>query len=82
MKQYVRPEVFFEHYELSQQVAACGWDLNQASAESCAAYYDENIKGQATSGPSIFNDRSYCGTTDVEGICYTTAVETNRVFNS
>ena len=35
MKKYVKPELFFESYELSQNIAACGWDmqnLNQPGA--------------------------------------------------
>lgn len=27
MKNYVKPELFFESYELSQNIAACGWDM-------------------------------------------------------
>ena len=27
MKKYVKPELFYEHFELSQQIAACSYDL-------------------------------------------------------
>ena len=34
MKKYVKPELFYERYELTEQIAACVWDLNQAQG-SC-----------------------------------------------
>ena len=48
MKNYVKPELFFESYELSQNIAACGWDLGQKadgsmtfnSPKSCVATGD------------------------------------------
>ena len=27
MKKYVKPELFYEHYELSQHIADCAWEL-------------------------------------------------------
>lgn len=31
MKKYVKPELFFESFELSQQIAACDYDSNNTS---------------------------------------------------
>lgn len=46
MKKYVKPELFFESYELSQNIAACGWDMqNLNSPKNC----------QATGDPSFGN---------------------------
>lgn len=35
MKKYVKPVLFYEHYELSEQIAACAYDLNYADESSC-----------------------------------------------
>ena len=41
MKKYVKPELFFESYELSQNIAACGWDMkNQNQPGDCKAEGD------------------------------------------
>lgn len=41
MKPYVKPELFFESYELSQNVASCRWDMmNQTERDVCTAQYD------------------------------------------
>ncbi|MBE6950334.1 MAG: hypothetical protein E7451_03240 [Ruminococcaceae bacterium] len=39
MKTYVKPQLFFESYELSQNIAACGYDMN-SSFGSCTAKVD------------------------------------------
>lgn len=36
MKKYVKPELFYERYELTEQIAACAWDMNQAQG-TCSA---------------------------------------------
>ena len=66
MKNYVKPELFYESYELSQNIAACGWDLNQANTKDC------KFVGDPTYGnPSIvvFETKEKCETV-LEGYCY------------
>lgn len=37
MKKYVKPELFYERFELSQQIAACDYDSkNTLSDETCS----------------------------------------------
>ncbi|MGM9643435.1 MAG: hypothetical protein ACI3XI_09525 [Eubacteriales bacterium] len=38
MKKYVKPELFYESFELSQQIAACDYDSNNTfdNVESCS----------------------------------------------
>lgn len=43
MKKYVKPELFFESYELSQNIAACGWDMNHAQPSTCTATGDPSL---------------------------------------
>lgn len=39
MKKYVKPELFYERFELSQHIADCGWELKHASG-TCVAKPD------------------------------------------
>ena len=43
MKAYVKPELFYESFELSQNIAACGWDLQFENETSCYAVMDGDI---------------------------------------
>lgn len=45
MKKYVKPELFYERYELSQHIADCAWEMTYASEENCAAKGDEQKFG-------------------------------------
>lgn len=47
MKKYVKPELFFERYEVSRHIAACTWDLNSPIEGVC------NFKGDPTQDPSL-----------------------------
>lgn len=40
MKKYVKPELFYEHYELSQHIADCAWELTTSGMSSCSAQAD------------------------------------------
>ena len=37
MKTYVKPEIYFESFELSQHIAACSWQLALNDTSSCTA---------------------------------------------
>lgn len=39
MKKYVKPELFYEHYELSQHIADCNFEYTHAEND-CAAQGD------------------------------------------
>lgn len=66
MKAYVKPELFYERYELSQYIASCAarWMFDKG-AEGCTL----NVSG----APSYFADTTKtCETTviDFEAYCY------------
>lgn len=87
MKKYVKPELFYESFALSQNIAACGWDLNWSSPNSCMAYSDPDLKGfDISSGLGIFATVEACGmATSVEQYCYmpgTSTDESNKVLQS
>lgn len=37
---YCKPDVIYEAFEMTQSVAACGWDLNNADTSVCGAVGD------------------------------------------
>ena len=37
MKKYVKPELFYERYELSQHIADCAWEMDHNDNNSCVA---------------------------------------------
>lgn len=81
MKPYVKPALFYESFELSQHIAACGWTFkNSTTAEQCAATND------AYNGfsPTVFNSNGVCDV-DPENygdICGTNGGEEQNIFGS
>ena len=65
MKKYVKPELFYEHYELSQHIADCAWELTSNDEYSCSAEADTgkidalpNLFMSTTSG-CVLNEKIY-----------------------
>lgn len=76
MKVYVKPELFYERYELSQHVAACAWDKQDNGtfkADAEFGYLDDLY---------LFTDASLCNVTNVEEYCYTNGEVGKNQFNS
>ena len=42
MKKYVKPELFYERFELSQHIADCAWELTNSTKETCFAVPDND----------------------------------------
>lgn len=82
MKAYVKPELFYERYELSQQIAACAWDLDYADKESCKAWFDPELGG--TGMPSLFTTGTSCDIDEsiYENYCYFAGADGMNVFRS
>lgn len=67
MKKYVKPELFYERYELSQHVAACTYDLDVTNGT------DKNACGYLTRGLPwriIDGNNGGCEQKDIEDYCY------------
>lgn len=45
MKKYVKPELFYERYELSQHIADCAWEMQYKDKEACKATADKDHWG-------------------------------------
>lgn len=75
-KQYVKPELYFENFELSTSIASCspGYKVNQAPG-SCA---------HPIAGEKVFTSNPPCETTpqDDGEICYQNPQDGSRYFSS
>ena len=83
MKTHGKPELFFESYELSQNIAACGWDMNQADPASCEATGDPGWGNPANI--TVFADANKeCKGINLEGYCYENSADnvTMKIFQS
>ena len=84
MKKYVKPELVYESFELTQQIAACRFDSqNTANDDDCQFYGWDAVLGEFI---TIF--KSNCTNTDnnewvVDSYCYHNASEGEYgIFNS
>lgn len=73
MKNYVKPELFYERYEVSQHIADCAWEWEKSGTDpnNCKAMPDpKKLPGM----PTIFLDEAIgCIFTEVkeyENYCY------------
>ena len=79
MKAYVKPELFYEHYELSQHIAACAWDY-QTEGDFAGTYKLDTTYGYPE-GVYLFTDTP-CTDTNIETYCYTNGEVGYNQFNS
>lgn len=85
MKEYVKPELYCESFELSQHIAACGIDVNHGDTSSCNPTTDPDFWYETT---PVFNaEKVGCQLNvdngDIEAYCYTYGTsEAGRLFNS
>lgn len=82
MKKYVKPELFYERYELSQHIADCAWELKFATKETCIAYSDEKHWGDSET--TLFTPSQSC---DIDWnlnqvYCYQAGTDGMNVFAS
>ncbi|MGM9626366.1 MAG: hypothetical protein ACI3XM_11745 [Eubacteriales bacterium] len=81
-KDYVKPEIHYESFVLSQHIAVCGWDMkNSMDKNHCTA------TGDVTFGHfpvELFTEFPRCSMldTDAEGYCYETSSGEMGLFNS
>lgn len=76
MKTYVKPELFFESFELSQHIAGCNLTLTQEVGACDAHGTIEGIPGE-----SWFISTGNCETV-VEAYCYTNGSMNVATINS
>lgn len=81
MKAYVKPELFYERYELSKHIADCGIEFkNSTKVEECYAVADPNFElGLGTA--KYFNGGVECEA-PLDAYCYTNGTEGWNTFVS
>lgn len=80
MKKYVKPELYYENFELSQHIADCGWELQSANENSCYAKgdtewcYPSDVK-------AFIAETGICDI-QPEGYCYTNGSNAVGLYKS
>ena len=85
MKKYVKPELFYERFELTQTIADCAWELNQSSEKACSAEADADYLPGFVNFNLFMSDAIGCVLipgTNYEEYCYHDGVQGINVFNS
>lgn len=67
MKKYVKPELYYEDFELSQHIAMCDLKLSSGDPASCKIVEDRVTGGELVGG---FLDTTACAFS-YENYCYT-----------
>lgn len=85
MKAYVKPELFYESFVLSQHIAACGIDVNIGNESECQPTLDGAF-WPGMDREKVFNSEKGTCVVDIGAIevyCYTVGTsEAGRLFNS
>lgn len=69
MKTYEKPRVYFEKFELSQNIAVCDYTLDAADVNACKIVKD-NFEDDGEDFTGGFTDKNLC-TVPVSVYCYT-----------
>ena len=88
MKKYVKPDLYFESFQLTQHIAACGYDQypagddkNASQPEICAFQGDVSLGNM--DGVYFTGDNNKC-VIKSDIYCYTNGTDTEqiKIFNS
>ncbi len=80
MKNYVKPELFYERYELSQHIADCAWEYqNFNTSPSCELVADFNQTGLTG---ALFGEGCQIPESTLEEYCYQNSLDMNNTFVS
>lgn len=85
MKQYIKPDLYYEDFELATHIATCALDMsNEKDVYNCTATSDGT--GQYPDGWVFFSgeEGSACGEYESldDGYCYTVGSSNINIFNS
>lgn len=86
MKKYVKPELIYEKYELTQHIADCAWELTNSTKETCSAQADPDYLPGFSNATNLFMDDAH-GCTLIPGenyhdYCYHGGAQGVNVFAS
>ena len=85
MKQYQKPEVFYENFMLAEHIAQCDYTLGISDPASCSVTKD-NFEADGGDFRGIFLSKNVCTRVldDFTSYCYTNGTEAGmpRIFQS
>ena len=76
MKKYVKPELIFESFEMTQQIAACDYDSKGSFNDATCTFVGSEFPDEV-----IFVDKTNCSTI-AESYCYHGSTGGFNIFNS
>ena len=79
MKEYVKPELYYESFELSQHIAGCNLQMQNTIEDTCVA--SGTIDGIGSSSAWFVNGIMDC-TSWVQDFCYTNSEGSLTTINS
>lgn len=84
MKPYIKPELFYERYEVSQHIADCAWEWeNSTDPNNCMALPDQ---GKLPGFPVLFLEGTpgceFTDATEYENYCYQNSVSDIKLHMS
>ena len=85
MKKYVKPELFYEHYELSQHIADCAWELTNSTKDTCSAQADPDYLLDFVNSDLFMDSNNGCALIpgkNYHAFCYHDGAQGVNVFAS
>lgn len=80
MKPYVKPELYYESFELAQHIAGCAFTSQKATSPEECIY--EGTIGKVTGSWFIEGSRTCAGVGQAQDYCYTNGTITIATINS
>lgn len=82
MKKYVKPELFFEQFVLSQHIADCKLEYVDATNEMTCYAIPDYDNFDPSNPNKVFLSKGICEYDPPEGYCYTGSAEGINTFAS
>ena len=76
MKKYVKPELYYERFELTQTIADCAWQVNDNPYGTCTSVGDPKY---GLDGKVLFTEDRGCNAYEY---CYMASTDGLRTFKS
>lgn len=83
MKKYVKPDLYFESFQLTQHIAACGYDFNSTHSTPEVCSFDGDVNMGNIEGRYFLQGTDGC-VMQVERYCYTNGTDNEqiKIYNS
>lgn len=83
MKPYVKPELFYESFEMNQSIAACEYDMNLMPENGCTGEWDIDLDNSTEAiAKNVFLEKTAGCVIKIEGYCYFNATNSVNTFQS